>query len=124
MYLIIIDSFSKWLEIIPTESATAEVTIKALREVMSRWGLPLMLVSDNGPCFTSYELLNFVNITTSNTSRYHHTTQRQTVWQREPFKYSKGVLKNFQVLLMTISHTSYCITVPHHKTLQENLLHF
>ena len=52
MYLIIIDSFSKWLEIIPTESATAEVTIKALREVMSRWGLPLMLVSDNGPCFT------------------------------------------------------------------------
>ena len=57
MYLIIIDSFSKWLEIIPTESATAEVTIKALREVMSRWGLPLMLVSDNGPCFTSYKRL-------------------------------------------------------------------
>ena len=59
MYLIIIDSFSKWLEIIPTESATAEVTIKALREVMSRWGLPLMLVSDNGPCFTSYEFAEF-----------------------------------------------------------------
>ena len=59
MYLIIIDSFSKWLEIIPTESATAEVTIKALREVMSRWGLALMLVSDNGPCFTSYEFAEF-----------------------------------------------------------------
>ena len=27
MYLIVIDSYSKWLEIIPTDSATAEVTI-------------------------------------------------------------------------------------------------
>ena len=50
MYLIVIDSYSKWLEIIPTDSATAEVTIRALREIMSRWGLPLMMVSDNGPC--------------------------------------------------------------------------
>ena len=30
MYLIVIDSYSKWLEIIPTDSATAEVTIRAL----------------------------------------------------------------------------------------------
>ena len=51
MYLIVIDSYSKWLEIIPTDSATDEVTIRALREIMSRWGLPLMMVSDNGPCF-------------------------------------------------------------------------
>ena len=59
MYLIVIDSYSKWLEIIPTDSATAEVTIRALREIMSRWGLPLMMVSDNGPCFKAYEFVEF-----------------------------------------------------------------
>ena len=117
MYLIIIDRFSKWLEIIPTESATAEVTIKALREVMSRWGLPLMLVSDNGPCFTSYEFAEFCkhNHIKHITVSPHHPASNGL--QREPFKYSKGVLKNFQVLLMTISHTFYCITVSHHTTL-------
>ena len=59
MYLIVINSYSKWLEIIPTDSATAEVTIRALREIMSRWGLPLMMVSDNGPCFKAYEFVEF-----------------------------------------------------------------
>ena len=45
MYLIVIDSYSKWLEIIPTDSATAEVSIRALLEIMSNCGLPLMMVS-------------------------------------------------------------------------------
>ena len=37
MHLIVIDNYSKWLEIIHTDSATAEITIRALREIMSRW---------------------------------------------------------------------------------------
>ena len=61
MCLIVIESYSQWSEIIPTDSATAEVTIRALREIISRWGLPLIMVSDNGPCFKAY-LFEFVNI--------------------------------------------------------------
>ena len=59
MFLVIIDSFSKWIEVIPTQSATADVTIKALRTVFTSLWLPSMIVSDNGPCFTSHEFTNF-----------------------------------------------------------------
>ena len=45
MYLIVIDIYSKWLGIIPIDSTTAEVTIRALREIISRWRLPLMMVN-------------------------------------------------------------------------------
>ena len=66
MLLIVIDSCSKWLESIPTDSASAEATIRALREIMSCCGSPLMMVSDNGPCFKAYEFFIFLNITISN----------------------------------------------------------
>ena len=41
------------------EEATAEVAISALREIMSRLGLPLMMVSANGPCFKAFEFVEF-----------------------------------------------------------------
>ena len=43
----------------PTTTATA--TIKVLREIFSRHGLPETIVSDNGPQFISEEFRNFRN---------------------------------------------------------------
>ena len=54
-YLIVVDAHSKWVEIIPTTGTTAKETISGLRHVFSRFGLPVSIVSDNGPCFTSEE---------------------------------------------------------------------
>ena len=74
MYLIVIDSYSKWIEIIPTTSATAEATVTILREIFLRWGLPLMIVSDNATCFTSYIFTDFCkhNAIKHITSSPHH----------------------------------------------------
>ena len=57
--LVIIDSYSKWPEVMFTEKPCAEFTIKALRKVFSREGVPIAVVSDNGshfsaPCVTTW----------------------------------------------------------------------
>lgn len=41
MYLIIIDSYSKWIDIKHMTDSTAESTIRAFRELFGTWGIPL-----------------------------------------------------------------------------------
>lgn len=57
--LIIIDSYSKWVEIFLTKTITSIFTIRKLREVFSRYGLVDTIVSDNGRQFTSDEFRVF-----------------------------------------------------------------
>ncbi|KAI3360353.1 hypothetical protein L3Q82_014654, partial [Scortum barcoo] len=60
MFLLIVDAHSKWMDIYPVTSATSQVTIEKLRQRFSVFGLPQMLVSDNGTCFTSAESETFI----------------------------------------------------------------
>jgi transposase InsO family protein len=49
-----IDTFSGWTEAFPTKTETAQITVKKLlQEIVPRFGLPLILGSDNGPAFTA-----------------------------------------------------------------------
>ncbi len=48
MWLIAIDSYSRWPEVIPMKSTSANLTIKELRLVFARFGLPEQVVTDNG----------------------------------------------------------------------------
>ena len=59
MFLILIDSHSKWIEVFPTNSATSSTVIKHLRTVFAQFGLLETIVSDNGSCFVSYEFGSF-----------------------------------------------------------------
>ncbi|KAJ8338235.1 hypothetical protein SKAU_G00372010 [Synaphobranchus kaupii] len=60
MFLVIVDVHSKWIDVYPTSSATSETTIEKLRQCFSTHGLPQMIVSDNGTCFTSAEFELFM----------------------------------------------------------------
>lgn len=55
MYLIIIDSYSKWPEAFLMSNITAAKTISVFKELYIRFGFPLQLVTDNGTTFTSQE---------------------------------------------------------------------
>ena len=73
MFLIIINSYSKWLEIVPTTADSAD-TIKKLRTVFANHGLPEQSVSDNGSPFTSEEFKMFLQkngVKHIRTSPYH-----------------------------------------------------
>lgn len=49
MYLIVIDSYSKFIEVVPMFNyTTSSDTIKQLRKIFARYGLPLYFVIYNG----------------------------------------------------------------------------
>ncbi|XP_061506314.1 uncharacterized protein K02A2.6-like [Anopheles gambiae] len=58
-FLIVVDAYSKWPEIVKTSSNTASATIAILRGIFSRFGNPVTLVSDNGTQFTSEIFADF-----------------------------------------------------------------
>ncbi|XP_049516015.1 uncharacterized protein K02A2.6-like [Dermacentor silvarum] len=59
-FLIVVDSYSKWLEVIPMSSMTLSAVITTLRRLFATHGLPDTLVTDNGPQFTSTEFRGFL----------------------------------------------------------------
>ena len=60
MILIVIDSHSKWIEAFPTNSSTSSTVIHLSRTLFSQFGLPEVLVTDNGSCFVSEEFETFL----------------------------------------------------------------
>ena len=70
MSLIVVDSYSKWLEVIIMQSTTTAKTIEELRNIFARNGIPHQLVSDNGPQFVSDKFRNFMKV---NGIRHIHT---------------------------------------------------
>lgn len=74
MWMILIDSYTHWLEIIPMKNITSISTLDALRVIFARFGLPKFLVTDNGPQLTSSEFEDFCienGITHIKTTPYH-----------------------------------------------------
>uniref|UniRef100_A0A3B3DJ66 Gypsy retrotransposon integrase-like protein 1 n=1 Tax=Oryzias melastigma TaxID=30732 RepID=A0A3B3DJ66_ORYME len=70
-YLLIIDFFSRYIEVAELKSTVAEVTIRAIKEIFARHGTAETVVSDNGPQFSSElfkkfaEEFQFTHITSS-----------------------------------------------------------
>ncbi|XP_033096399.1 uncharacterized protein K02A2.6-like [Anneissia japonica] len=58
-FLIIVDSYTKWIDAVIMNSITAECTIEVLRRVFATHGIPKVLVSDNGPTYTSAQFKEF-----------------------------------------------------------------
>ena len=58
-FLIVIDAYSKWLEISPMSSTTNLKTSDVLRSLFSRYGIQ-ELVSDNGPQLAAEEFTKFM----------------------------------------------------------------
>ena len=60
MYLVLIDAHSKRMEVHITSAATSAITINKMKLTFSFLGLPEILVTDNGPAFSSQEFATFV----------------------------------------------------------------
>ncbi|XP_032081537.1 uncharacterized protein K02A2.6-like, partial [Thamnophis elegans] len=73
-FMIVVDAYSKWVELVIMTSTTAESTVRALRKMFATHGLPDVIVSDNGPQFTSTTFQEFLaeqGIRHAATAPYH-----------------------------------------------------
>ena len=59
MVLLIVDSHTKWIDAHLMTSINAQSTIGKLRETFATFGLPKVIITDNGPSFTSEEFKQF-----------------------------------------------------------------
>ena len=60
IFLIVVDTYSKWMEVVRMTSTTSENTINVLRTLFSSHGIPNYLVSDNAAQFTEAEFQTFL----------------------------------------------------------------
>ena len=90
MYLIVVDAYSKWPEVIRMSSSTStSETIKVFLSLFARHGLPDKLASDNGPQFTSDEFKEFMlncGILHIKTAPYHPQTNGEAERFVQTFK--------------------------------------
>jgi len=61
MFLIVVDAYSKWMDVHVTNSSSSPATIEKLENTFATHGLPVTIVSDNGTSFTSSEFGQFVS---------------------------------------------------------------
>ncbi|KAF0710957.1 Uncharacterized protein FWK35_00037749, partial [Aphis craccivora] len=57
-YLVVMDYYSRWLEVLSIKNKTSETVIQLLKILFSRFGIPEEVVCDNNPC-GSREFKNF-----------------------------------------------------------------
>jgi len=55
MFLILVDAYSKWVDVHMVHSSTSQLTIEKMRTSFATFNLPQTLVTDNGTQFTSAE---------------------------------------------------------------------
>ena len=60
MFLVVVDTHNKWPEVIPVSSTTTSKTIKVLRDLFARFGIPEQILSDNGPQFASEDFQAYI----------------------------------------------------------------
>ena len=60
-YLLAVDYFSRYPEVIELTSTSSKAVISSLKAIFSCHGIPLVLMSDNGPQFDSSDMKQFAN---------------------------------------------------------------
>ena len=60
LLLIVVDSFSKWIEVRQVSATSTKETLFVLHELFASWGVPKVIVSDNGTAFTSADFATFI----------------------------------------------------------------
>ncbi|XP_064475741.1 uncharacterized protein K02A2.6-like [Ornithodoros turicata] len=80
MLLIVVDSYTKWLEVRIVRRATASAVVEELRGLFATFGIPRKVVSDNGTPFVALDTQDFFRrngIRSATSAPYHPATNGQ-----------------------------------------------
>ncbi|EZA62137.1 hypothetical protein X777_03744 [Ooceraea biroi] len=79
-FFVLVDTFSKWPAGFITRNMTSEVTMQKCRQIFSTFGIPEVIVLDNGRHFKSHEFAQFLyenGIIHKTTAPFHPATNGQ-----------------------------------------------
>ena len=62
-YVVLVDYYSRYIEIQKLQSITAASIINALKAAFFHHGVPAVLMSDNGPQYSSWEISDYYGFT-------------------------------------------------------------
>ena len=119
MFLVLVDAHSKWIDVLPVQSATSILTIEKLRVVFAVHGLPEKIVADNGSVFTSAEFTEFVEkngICHVRTSPYHPSSNGLAERAIQTFKHGVSRLKEGSWETKISRFLLKCWIIPHATT--------
>ena len=60
--MVVICAFSRWIELFPSKTTTAEETARCIHQHFGRWGTADRLRTDNGPAFANDLLKGLANL--------------------------------------------------------------
>lgn len=108
-YFMMMDACSKWPEVYKVPSMTAETTVSKLRDYSSGYGLPRLLISDNGRQLVSEEFRHFysVNHIKHNFSATYHLSTNGA---------AENAVKSFKISLKKT------LIVPRNKSVKVDVL--
>ena len=122
MFLIAVYAYSKRMEVEIVNSATSQATIECLRMIFSRFGLPEMMVTDNGTYFTSSEFQEFAqhnSIRHIHIAPYHPSSNGLAERAVQTFKLGirkqlNGTLPLLEDMLITFIPIKVIVRIFHH----------
>ena len=120
-YLVVVDAYSKFPEIVKMSTTSAKATVTTLRDIFSRHGLPEIIVSNNGPQFTATEFEQFCTsngILHRTSAAYKPSTngQAERVVQILKSAIKQACLTNADVDTVISNHLLVYRTTPHSTT--------
>ena len=93
--LVIVDAFTRWVELFPTVDATAASAAQALLQHFGRFGAPHQLRSDNGPHFIADLIREFLSlIGTEHCLTLAYSKQENSIVER----YNKEINRHIRAL--------------------------
>ena len=108
--LVIVDTFTRWVELFPTVDATALSAAQALLQHFGRFGAPHQLRSDNGPHFIADLIREFLSlIGTQHCLTLAYSKQENSIVER----YNKEINRHIRALTFdNNSLTDYRFSLP------------
>jgi transposase InsO family protein len=107
--LVIIDTFSRWVELYATKDATAKAACTCLIEHFGRFGCPSYIRSDNGPQFVNDLIRLFLEATgTPHNRTLAYSSEENAIVERSnkevnrhirAFIFQRGTIENYQQVL-------------------------
>lgn len=122
MFLFVVYAHSKWPEVFQMTSTTTSATVKTLRTLFARQGIPNKVVNDNGSQFISAEFKQFMalnGIKHITSAPYHRYTNGQAERFVQSFKRAIKSADNDKSTTLNQKLCAFflkCRTTPHGTT--------